>query len=238
VQVAAIDMCAIYLAAVRRTRPHAAVAVDLFHAVQLAVKTTGDVRRRAIREKYGRRGRSGNPEYGTKNLLVRNLEHLTGDQFAKIITTLDRDTAGQQNAAAWIAKEKLRDALNLRARITRSAPCEHQVRGRLFSFHDRCAQNEDIPELISLAKTISRWEDEIICAVLTRVTNAAGESPNRGRQTQGGEGIRVPQPGEPAQAGPDRLNPRHPAPLTHRNQTKHTLSNTAATKSRLTSKTR
>jgi len=25
---------------------------------------TGDVRRRAVREKYGRRGRSGDPEYG------------------------------------------------------------------------------------------------------------------------------------------------------------------------------
>ena len=40
VRVAAIDMCTIYLAAVRRMLPHAAVAVDLFHVVQLAVKTT------------------------------------------------------------------------------------------------------------------------------------------------------------------------------------------------------
>ena len=51
-------------------------SVDLFHVVQLAVKMTGDVRRRAVREKYGRRGRSGDPEYGLKGLLVRNLEHL------------------------------------------------------------------------------------------------------------------------------------------------------------------
>jgi hypothetical protein len=31
----------------------------LFHVVQLAVKMTGDVRRRVVRGKYGRRGRSG-----------------------------------------------------------------------------------------------------------------------------------------------------------------------------------
>ena len=57
-----IDMCTIYAAAVRRMLPHATVAVDPFHVVQLATKMVGDVRRRAIREKYGRRGRSQDPE--------------------------------------------------------------------------------------------------------------------------------------------------------------------------------
>ena len=47
--------------AVRRALPKAQVAADLFHIVQLAVKTVGDVRRRATRELYGRRGRSGDP---------------------------------------------------------------------------------------------------------------------------------------------------------------------------------
>jgi hypothetical protein len=58
--------------------PYAAatLAVGLFHVVQLAVKTVGDVRRRVVRARYGRRGRSGDPEYGIKGLLVRNLEHL------------------------------------------------------------------------------------------------------------------------------------------------------------------
>jgi Transposase len=39
-------------------------------------------------------------------------------------------------------------------------------------------RHDDIPELISLAKTISRWEDQIVCAVITGVTNAS-ESLNR-----------------------------------------------------------
>jgi hypothetical protein len=54
-------------------RPHATVTADLFHVVQLAVKAVGDVRRRVARARYGRRGRSGNPEYGIKGLLVWNL---------------------------------------------------------------------------------------------------------------------------------------------------------------------
>jgi transposase len=110
VQVVAIDMCTIYLSAVRRMLPRAQVAVDLFHVVQLAVKAVGDVRRRAIREKYGRRGRSGDPEYGIKHLLKQNLEILSPDNFAKVIQTLDASPEGQQIALARIAKEKLRDA--------------------------------------------------------------------------------------------------------------------------------
>jgi transposase len=179
IEVVAIDMCTIFASAVRRMLPRAKIAVDLFHVVQLAVKTAGDVRRRAIRELYGRRGKSGDPEYGIKGLLTRNVENLSTEQFDKIIDTLDGSAQGQQIALAWIAKEKLRDALKLRARVTGSTPCERQVRDRLFSFYDWCAQHEDILELVILANTVARWENEIVTAVLTGVTNAVSESLNR-----------------------------------------------------------
>jgi transposase len=179
VEIVAIDMCTIFASAVRRMLPGARIAVDLFHVVQLAVKTAGDVRRRAIRELYGRRGRAGDPEYGIKALLNRNLESLSPEQFEKVIETLDATAPGQQLAIAWIAKEKLRDALRLRARVTGSTPCDRQVRDRLFTFYDWCAQNEDIPELKALAGTISRWENEIVTAVTSGVTNATAESLNR-----------------------------------------------------------
>jgi transposase len=179
VQVVATDMCAIYKSAVKRMLPGARIAVDLFHVVQLAVKVTGDVRRRAIRELYGRRGKSGDPEYGIKHLLERNQEDLSPENFAKVIETLDATGPGQQIALAWIAKEKLRDALNTRARVTGSAPCERQVRDRLFAFYDWCAQNDQVTELLSLAGTISRWENEIVTAVTLGVTNARSESLNR-----------------------------------------------------------
>jgi len=179
IEVVAIDMCSIYASAVRRMLPTAQLVVDLFHVVQLAVKMTGDVRRRVVRARYGRRGRSGDAEYGIKGLLVRNLEHLQAEQFAKVMDTLGRDRHGQEILAAWIAKEKLRDVLNLRARVTGSVPCERNVRDRLAAFYDWCAQHDDIGELVTLARTISRWEDEIVAAVLTGVTNARSESLNR-----------------------------------------------------------
>jgi transposase len=155
--------------------PRAQVAVDLFHVVQLAVKTVGDVRRRAIRQKYGRQGKAGDPEYGIKHLLEQNLENLSPGNFTKITGTLDGDGEGQQVALAWIAKEKLRDALDLRACVTGSVPCERQVRGRLFAFYDWCAQHEQVTELTALAATLSRWEDQIVTAVIRRKTISHGD---------------------------------------------------------------
>lgn len=179
VRIVAIDMCTIYASAVRRMLPHATLVVDIFHVVQLATKMVGDVRRGAIRAKYGRRGRAKDPEYGIKNLLVRNIEQLKPGQFDKIMDRLCADRHGQKIAVAWIAKEKLRDALNLRARLTGSTPRERQVRDRIARFYTWCADHADIPELLTLAQTISRWENEIVAAVLTGVTNARSEGPNR-----------------------------------------------------------
>ena len=45
-----------------------------------------------------------------------DLEQLSPAQFAKVMDTLGSSRHGQQILAAWIGKEKLRDALNLRAR--------------------------------------------------------------------------------------------------------------------------
>jgi transposase len=45
--------------------------------------------------------------------------------------------------------------------------------------YDWCAQNDDIAELLTLARTISKWEDEIVAAVLTGVTTGRSEALNR-----------------------------------------------------------
>jgi transposase len=185
VDVVVIDMCTIYAAAARRMLPHAALAVDPFHVVQLATKMVGDVRRRAIREKYGRRGRSGDAEYGIKNLLVRNVEHLRPEEFDKILATLERDGHGQQIALAWVAKEKLRDLVRLRATITGHRPTPGEVRAALYEFFCWCADYDHIPELVTLARTIDRWREEIINAVLLGVSNAKSEGHNRTIKLEG-----------------------------------------------------
>jgi transposase len=179
VQVAVIDMCTIYASALRRMLPYARFAVDPFHVVALATKMVGDLRRRTSREKYGRRGRSGDTEYGVKNLLVRNLEHLSPAQFHKIIDTLDKDSEGRQILLAWIAKEKLRDLIRLRATVTGTTATPEQIRHHLHEFFTWCADHDHIPELVTLARTIDRWSVPIITAIELGVSNAKSEGLNR-----------------------------------------------------------
>jgi transposase len=179
VQIVTIDMCPAYAAAVRRMLPGAELAVDVFHVVQLATKMVHDVRRRIVRQKYGRRARSGDPEYGLKNLLARNREDLTPQQIQKILDTLLPDEAGQQILLAWIAKEKLRDLIRLRPTIAATAPTPERIRHHLFDFFTWCADHAHLPELRTLAQTIDRWRDPIITAIRTGVSNARSEGLNR-----------------------------------------------------------
>jgi transposase len=179
VQIVVIDLCSVYAAAVRRMLPHAALAVDPFHVVHLATKMVGDVRRRVVRQKYGRRGRSGDPEYALKNLLVRNREQLRPDQLSTILDTLTEDEAGQQILLAWIAKEKLRDLIRLRPTIATTIPTPERIRHHLFEFFTWCADYAHLPELLTLARTIDHWRDPIITAILTGVSNATSEGLNR-----------------------------------------------------------
>src|SRR5260370_37316331 len=84
VNVVAIDMSGTYRVGVRAALAHAKIAVDPFHVVQAANKMVAVVRRREITRKYGRRGRSGDPEYSDKRLLARKTEDLTPARAAKL----------------------------------------------------------------------------------------------------------------------------------------------------------
>ena len=85
---------------------------------------------------------------------------------------LDADADGQQIAAVWIAKEHLRDLLALRATRTHVTPAPSAVRDKLASFYIWCADNDSVPEIKTLAKTISKWQQPVIDAVLTGYSNA------------------------------------------------------------------
>ncbi len=151
---------------------------DAFHLVKLANKK--------IDEAFRRLGyRTGHPheELGLPRplhyMLRYNIENLAPDCLDTIITVLDSDADGQQIAAVWIAKEHLRDLLALRATRTRVTPAPSAVRDKLASFYIWCADHHDIPEIATLAKTIGKWQQPVIDAVLTGYSNAKAEAHNR-----------------------------------------------------------
>jgi transposase len=179
VQTVSIDMCAAFRAAARKALPRAIVCVDAFHLVQLANKMVNTVRQRVVRAKYGRRGRAGDPEYGIKRLLGRNLEDLRHDQIAKLWNTMADDPALAELHLVWIAKEKLRDLLALRITRAHTTPAASVVRDRWIALLSWCADHDHIPELVTFARTLDNWRPEIINAVRTGASNAGSEGVNR-----------------------------------------------------------
>jgi hypothetical protein len=129
--------------------------------------------------------------------------------------------------------------LNLGARITRSTPCERDVRGCLAAFYGWCARNDDIPGLLSpgqdsLPLTLGR--PDRLHGPDRRHERGLGE-PKPARETGGPAGIWIQEPGQPAQARPHRLHPRHTPEAAHHDKKENTESNQSETTSRLTSKT-
>ena len=175
VRYVAIDMCTVFVSAVRRALPHAVLVVDHFHLVKLANDTLAEVRRKVTTTTRGRRGRDGDPEWGIRNLLRRNRENLTPRAFRKMWNTLiDLGEPGLTILKAWIAKEELRSLLALAG----THPDRSVVSHRLTRFYTWCA-DADVPELERLARTIDTWWPCVEAFIQTGVTNAKSEGYNR-----------------------------------------------------------
>jgi transposase len=171
----AIDMCTVFVAAIRRYLPHATIVVDHFHVVKLANDTVAEVRRRIATQLRGRRGRNTDPEYTIRNLLRRNREDLSDRAFTKLWNTLvDLDDPGLTILTTWIAKEELRRLLALAG----TGADRSVISQRLYRFYTWCA-DAAVPELDRLARTIDTWWPGIEAFLHTTITNAASEGYNR-----------------------------------------------------------
>jgi transposase len=148
---------------------HATVVVDHFHAIALANKAIDDVRRRVQNDTLGHRGRTGDPLYGIRRLLLVGNERLTEQSRQRLQEALDAGDQWGEVGATLLGKELLREvyaAVGLR-----------HARRRLVAFYQWCAE-ADVPELVRLAKTISAWENEVLAYHTTGLSNGPTEAVN------------------------------------------------------------
>ncbi|GAA0438096.1 hypothetical protein Acor_76610 [Acrocarpospora corrugata] len=172
----AIDMCQVFRSAIRTALPHAVIVVDHFHLVQLANAKLAELRRRLTWKMRGRRGRKGDPEFDHRRFLRSNAEDLAIEQRAVLERDLTRTgTYGRHILAGWHAKEKLRHLLAL----ARTGPVRSQISHRLQAFYAWCADHAYLPELRTLAETITAWWPQIEAFIGTGITNAKSEGTNR-----------------------------------------------------------
>ena len=174
IEVVVIDPHAGYAAAVRAALPDAAIAVDHFHLIMLANRAVTAVRQRVTRDLLGRRGRTIDPAWANRRLLLRGRERLSPAGLARMWNgCVDQDPSGQIRAA-WIAKEELRALCAIAA----SGGHREDIGPRLWVFYRWCA-DADIPELTTLAETIETWWPAIEVFLTTGLTNARTEGTNR-----------------------------------------------------------
>ena len=154
--------------------------VDRFHLVKKANDMVDAV-------PAGRRGRKADVEWINRRRLLRGAERLTEQQrttlFAKLLTA----DPGEDIAAAWIAKELLRELLSCAER----GGLRYEIHAALerfyrFSAAARCRG-------FTFARTIEAWQAPIIAALQTGLTNArSGLQPHR--QARRTHRVRLPQP--------------------------------------------
>ncbi len=137
-----------------------------FHLVKKANDIIDAVRRRVTWAQRGRRGRKADVEWVSRRRPLRAAERLTAAQrdtlFAKLLTA----DPGEDIAAAWIAKELLRELLSCAER----GGLRYEIAAALDRFYRFCAACK-VPEVIKFARTIETWQAPIIAALQTGLTN-------------------------------------------------------------------
>lgn len=165
-----IDPSAPYASGIRRTLPHARIAVDRWHLVRLANDMVTEVRQRVARDRHSRRGLTIDPVWAHRRMLLTAGDRLSHRQLDRLQHVLDADDPTDEIGAAWGCKERLRQLL-----------AEHdpaRIRTALWRFYSACAE-ADMPETTRLATTVETWWPAILVALTEQVTNARTEGFNR-----------------------------------------------------------
>jgi len=170
----AIDLSTVYARVAREALPDAVVIADRFHVVKKANDMVDAVRRRVTWAQRGRRGRKVDVEWINRRRLLRGAERLTDAQRTTLFTKLLSADPHEDIAAAWIAKELLRELLSCAER----GGLRYEIIAALDRFYRFCAACT-VPEVISFARTIETWQAPIIAAIQTGLTNARTEGYNR-----------------------------------------------------------
>ncbi|GGH91086.1 hypothetical protein GCM10007170_06410 [Arthrobacter liuii] len=111
VQVVVIDPSAGFRKALRMWLPRTAVSVDTFHLVKLGNDMLTVVRQRLTQQVHGRRGRSIDPVWANRRLLLRAGDTLSDRARNRLSTVFATDDATGKLQAAWLVKEQLRTLL-------------------------------------------------------------------------------------------------------------------------------
>jgi transposase len=169
IHTAVIDPYSGYALGLAEGLPNARLVVDHFHAVRLANQALDEVRRRVQQSTLGHRGRKSDPLYRARRRLLAAHERLSEQAWSRVELLLNVGDPEGEVGGAYLAKELLREVYDTTDR--------HDARWRLRRFYAHC-ETSDVPELERLARTIRRWESQVLAWHATQLTNGPTEAVN------------------------------------------------------------
>ena len=107
IEVAAIGAFRGYATAIGEVLPDATLVIDHFHAIRLASTAVSDARRRVQQDTLGHRGRTSDPLYGIRRLLLRTWANLNDRGWERLRQGLAAGDPDGHVAAVWLARELL-----------------------------------------------------------------------------------------------------------------------------------
>jgi transposase len=171
ITVAAIDAFRGYANALVAGLSDATLVMDCFHTIALANRAVDRVRRRVQNDTLGHRGRRADPLYRIRRIALVGAERLDTNGWNRLLAGIDAGDPSGELGAAWVAKERLRSVYQ--------AAGPAAARRALTAFYTHCADRDHIPELLTLAATVSNWQTEILAYHDTgRASNGPTEAVN------------------------------------------------------------
>ena len=149
--------------------PRTAVSVDLFHQIRHANQALTEVRQQLFHQVHGRLGRSVDPAWAHRMLLLRAGDTLSEDARARLENVVSADDPTVKLKAAWEVKDQVRVLPR-----TCSLQDAELAKERL----DELVQASEQPETTKLRRTICRRWKEIEVPIVTGATTGKVEANN------------------------------------------------------------
>jgi transposase len=169
IKVVATDLAESFRAGLSPHLDHARRVADPFHVVRVANRCLDAVRRRVQNETLGHRGRKPDPLYRIRKLLLTGTERLDGVGRDRLLLGLRVGDPHDEVLGAWLAKESVRDVY--------LAENWREARTLLDKAIAGCLA-DDVPEIVSLGRTLRSWRSEILAHHTTGASNGPTEGLN------------------------------------------------------------
>jgi transposase len=167
VKVVATDLTNSYRAGLSPALDHATRVADPFHVTRVGNRAVDDVRRRVQQQQLGHRGRSGDPLYKIRRLLLQGSERLNDRGWERVLLGIKVGDPDLEVTTAWLTKDALRAVY---------ATSDAETARLLLDNVIAACEEERIPELRRLGRTLKSWRAEILAHHLT----GAGNGPTEG----------------------------------------------------------